>query len=220
MKASRKTKGFIAALILCCGATAWFSGWVEVEQSRRADTCIRCGAEWTASKRKFRFFNARMPAGSFSETNITSLTKCWSRYALPCQHDWAFHYINTTKRFAKSFGDGFPDHTYPAASQMRAEELASEIEWLDVPNARSNVLNAIGQRNNLLRFVAATTLTDRIQNEEKAPKSWWAAQAKYFVVVTNKELAMQLLDAWEQDSSALQSYSIVLSRDLMDREQR
>jgi len=210
--------GWLVVLSTICLITiAWLSGRAGIEKRKRADTCVQCGAEKIQSSTAFCFFNFRLPINNTTSIQPTSLTKCWARYATPCQHDWALNYINTKRGLSVMAGDGFPSYQYPAASAAIAKDLVAGVEWLDMPNERSNVLTAIGSRDNLLRFVAARTLVARAESEEKNPSSWWAIHSKYFVVVTNKEAATKLLDSWEPNTSDLISVGIEECRELIRR---
>jgi hypothetical protein len=216
VKGNNHLTWLVALLTICLGAVAWVFGQIGLEQSKRGEVCVRCGAERTQSKRSFRLFSARVPLANSSKIKSTTLTKCWSQYALPCVHDLSLRYINTRTPSASSFADAFPSFRYPVASATAAETLAAEIEWLDVPNARSNALNAIGNRDNLLRFVAAMALSERAQSKQQ-PSAWWVMNEKYFVVVTNRQLATTLLDAWEPDAPGLLSYGIEKSRECVNQ---
>ena len=213
--AKRRLQLLVTLLVVSVVITMWSVGWLGIEESRRGESCIRCGTERTQGEHAFRLFQMRARVSGSSKIKPTSLTECWSRYVVSCEHDWAFHYLNTRRGSGKSFVDGFPYFRYPAASAVAADSFVPAIDWLDVPNARSNALVALGHRDNLLRFVAAEALRDVADGLRNDPRIWWSSNEMFFSVVTNKGRALALLDSWEKSEETRYQHVFEQSRDLI-----
>jgi hypothetical protein len=159
------------ALLIGVVVTLRVFGEMGMVRTRRANTCVRCGAEQENTHWAFRFFNLRTRSVSSSKIQTTALTELWSRYATPCLHDWTFHYVNTDGPGSGLRGCAFPEFKHPAASSAAAKRMAAQIEALNSPQICSNVLRAIGHRENLLRFSAAGALAEYSGSLEQSSSS-------------------------------------------------
>jgi hypothetical protein len=206
---------WVATALLAFGlVVAWISGRAGFEWSRRGESCVRCGAQRTDTSRTFRILRIHLPLAHSVKVKTTALTESWTRYALPCHHDWALDYINNS---AGLRADGSSSSLYPVLWGGRADELGEIIQRVDFGNTRSNVLCGIGSRNNLVRFVAAEALRARKGSKDTAAEKWWASNACYFAIVTNKESAITLLDKWEGEAASDLTFGIEWSRWIIEK---
>jgi hypothetical protein len=199
------------ALVVVGLFSAWVSGSAGLKWSRRTDSCVRCGAQKNYNSRIFCFFGMALPVSSSVEIKKTALTDCWTQYAAGCEHDWAFIHFSspTAAGHASLFG------SYPIYNPDEAEKFARVIRWLDVMDARPNALRAIGDRTNLLRFAAAGLLSAQEERPPPVPAAWWATNARYFVIVTDKVAATKLTDALEEETNGELSFELISSRTLI-----
>jgi len=199
-------------------SAASFSHLYGLGYSRRSDSCVRCGAVHFQESKSLYIFGIRLPLLGVDRVDSSPLTSCWKRYSEPCKHDWVFDYQNTRTASSKSFADGFPDNRYPVASSSTAREMAKAIDALDVPGARRRALNAIGNRDNLLRFVPVEALRRFSESGSNNPAAWWQAHAKFFVIITNRSEAEAMLGRWEQEPESEFRYGFEMSREIIGKD--
>jgi hypothetical protein len=108
-----------------------------------------------------------------------------------------------------------------------SEYLAYAITWLDVPGARFMALDAVGDRDNLFRLIAAGALYEIGQLEvgdraNRNPTTWWREHSDCFTKHTNSTsavLALKDLEAKSRNDSRLE-LDIERTKDLIRQEAR
>ena len=170
--------GFIIAVVILASDPGLI--W----QSRaNGEMCVKCGA----IKRQQQKVLLGCKLSQSTHTEDTSLTKLRSKYIGPCQHDWVFFYQNSrTAVGGKWFACGSPYNEHPVG--RLPDELANGIEKLPTIQSRILALEAIGRRENLLRWLAAGLLDQLAaigDNDGFSPTQWWQTNACVFTICTN-----------------------------------
>jgi hypothetical protein len=213
-----KIRWLIFSAVLILAAVAVLSGVVRFEKILHGNLCVRCGARYDSRSYAVSIFSWRLEVAGSAKSTPSQLTTLWSRYAGGCSHDWTAIYENRFGVSSGFYADYFPNQRYPVA--VGTEELAEGIRWCDVPNARIAALNAIGNRNNLLRFVAAETLRSVGTTNHPVrptPTEWWLSNSNRFAVCTNKHDAEVFLDALNVGDDSLLGYAVEQSREILER---
>jgi hypothetical protein len=172
--------GFIMAVVIVASDPGLIWQWRS-----NGEMCVKCGA---VKRNQEKILLGCILLSQSTHTEDTSLTKLRSKYIGPCHHDWVFFYQNSrTMAGGKSFVCGFPYNRHPVGHMP--DELANGIEKLPTTQSRILALEAIGSRENLLRWLAAGLLDQLAavgDNDTFSPTEWWRTNACVFTICTNK----------------------------------
>jgi len=124
------------------------NGYVLVfhtSENHRGEMCTICGAR--RHQREIQVVGIRV----FSSEKIrdSSITSLREKYIGPCSHDWTLDYASGRTISGWEIGDAFPAFNYPVG--RLTNELAAGIRLFEDDQAKIKALEAIGNRDNLLR---------------------------------------------------------------------
>src|SRR5882672_1362540 len=102
-------------------AASILSGGIGIQERRRGEVCVRCGAHRTKNSSALKLYGGKFEFANEEQTKPSKLTDSWKSFSKECNHDWAFWFVNNRLGIGKftvekSYGDGFPRFRYPAAS--------------------------------------------------------------------------------------------------------
>ncbi len=192
----------ITCLVLTlCLALAFFSA-LTYERSVSGSGCKICGAHrrlavievcWIPIRRRTLIEDSR-------------ITRLRQQFIGPCEHDWTFDYRRSYRLGAKQLEEGSPSFDYPV--NERTHRLASGLERFEDKDATILALEAVGDPQNHLRFLAAEAALslDYMSPEEKQEfnwQSWWEAHREAFTICHAPDSARMIARKYARSDNGL-----------------